>query len=55
MVLYLGRLLQDIWSSKLRRDGPSRKVVVRFAEDGIEDLLDYEITLYQEHNSDDAG
>ncbi len=49
LIVHLGRVLKDMWSAKLRRDFPSRKVVVSFPEDDIDDLLDYEITFYQEH------
>jgi hypothetical protein len=49
LVVHLGRVLKDIWSCKLRRDLPSRNVIVSFPEEGNEDLLDYEITFFQEH------
>lgn len=47
-VVYLGRLLRDIWSAKLQRDFPGRQIVVSFPEGDFESLLDYEISFYQE-------
>lgn len=47
-IVHLGRALKDMWSSKLRRDFPSREIVVTFREEGIEDLLDYQITFFQQ-------
>jgi hypothetical protein len=49
LVVHLGRLLKEIWASKLRRDFPTRNVVVSFPEDGNADLVDFEITFFQEH------
>jgi hypothetical protein len=49
VLLHLGRMLKDMWSCKLRRDFPSRTVLVTFPEEGIDDLSDYEITFFQEH------
>jgi hypothetical protein len=49
LVLQVGRVLKDMWSCKLRRDFPDRTIVVTFSEEGIDDLLDYEITFFQEH------
>ena len=48
MVIYIGRLLKDVWQTKLNHDFPSRRVVVSFPEEPREDLLHYEITLFQE-------
>lgn len=50
-MVYLGRLLREIWETKLRRDFPQKTFVVSFAEEPAEDLLDYEVTFYQ----DDVG
>ena len=47
-IVHLGRVLKEMWSCKLQRDFPERKVIVSFWEEQIEDLLDYEITFYQE-------
>lgn len=47
-VVYLGRLLKDVWSAKLKRDFPGWVVVVSFPEEHCEDLLDYEITFFRE-------
>ncbi len=46
-VVYLGRLLREMWATKFQRDFPSKKIIVSFPEDDIEGLLDYEITVYQ--------
>ncbi len=47
-VLYLGRLIREIWECKLRRDFPDRKIIVSFAEAPDVDLLDCEVTFFQE-------
>ena len=47
-VVYLGRLLKEMWAAKLQRDFPGRRIVVSFPEEGCEDLLDYEISVYQD-------
>ncbi len=46
-VVYLGRLLREMWAAKLRRDFPEKEFVVAFHEEHSENLLDYEITFYQ--------
>ena len=51
-VVYLGRLLREMWTAKIHRDFPGKKIVVSFSEAHYERLLDYEITVYQEQ---DAG
>ena len=48
-VVYLGRLLKEMWSAKLRRDFPGREVVVNFSEEDCLELLDYEVSFHQEH------
>jgi hypothetical protein len=48
IVLYVGRLMKDILQAKLSRDFPNRKVTVIFAEDGVGELVDYQITFFQE-------
>ena len=50
-VIFLGRFLQDVWSSKLKRDFPDRDIQVNFYEEGCEELLDYQITFYSESES----
>jgi hypothetical protein len=47
-VVYLGRLLKEMWTAKLQRDFPGRRFVVAFPEERSENLLDYEITFFQE-------
>ena len=49
-VIYLGRLLKDIWEVKLRHDFPERLFVVSFPEGPTDDLSDYEVTFYQKRN-----
>jgi hypothetical protein len=41
-VVYLGRLLKEMWAAKLQRDFPGKRFVVSFQEKPTEDLLDYE-------------
>jgi hypothetical protein len=48
VVRHIGRLLQDMWSCKLKRDFPDRQVRVEFHDDDSDDLLSYEITFFQE-------
>jgi hypothetical protein len=47
-VVYFGRLLKEMWAAKLQRDFPDKRFVVSFPEDPSEDLLDYEVTFFQE-------
>jgi hypothetical protein len=47
MVLYIGRLLKEIWQAKLSRDFPGKAITVSFPEDYSEDLVEYEITFFQ--------
>jgi hypothetical protein len=48
IVLYVGRLLKEIWQAKLDREFPGRRIKVSFPEEFSEDLLYYEITFFQE-------
>ena len=54
-IVYLGRLLRDIWQAKLARDFPGRKFVVDFFEGPFEDLIQYEVTFCQEAPPDRRG
>lgn len=47
MILHVGRLLKDIWQTKLNRDFPGRSITVSFPEEYEEDLLNYEISFFQ--------
>jgi hypothetical protein len=47
-VLYVGRLLRDMWQAKLSRDFPGRRITVYFPEEDNLELIDYEITFFQE-------
>lgn len=48
VVVYVGRLMKEIWRAKLDRDFPDRKIKVTFPEGVFEDILEYEITFFQE-------
>jgi len=50
MILYVGRLLKEMWQVKLDRDFPNRKITVSFPDDHADDLLAYEITFFQEEH-----
>lgn len=45
-VVYLGRLLREMWAAKLARDFPGGRFVVSFSDDGCEELLDYEVSFF---------
>lgn len=47
-VVSLGRNLKEMWQAKVDRDFPGRNVMVIFPEDAGEDLLGYEITIFQD-------
>lgn len=49
-VLHIGRKLKEIWACKLSSDFPGRQFVVSFPEDPTDDLINYEITFFQEPN-----
>jgi hypothetical protein len=46
-VIYLGRLLKEMWGAKLQHDFPDRFFVVSFPEEPSDDLLSYEVTFFQ--------
>ena len=48
LVLYVGRLMKEIWQVKLNRDFPDRKITVSFPEEDDLELIDYEITFFQD-------
>jgi hypothetical protein len=48
VIQYVGRLLRDAWQAKLDREFPDRRILVTFPEDDWEDLLQYEVTFFQE-------
>lgn len=54
-IIYLGRVLRDIWKTKLAHDFPDREFVVSFPEDPCEDLTDYEVTFWQVSAADRPG
>jgi hypothetical protein len=49
VVLYLGRLVREIWQTKLDHDFPGRKIRASVPdEDSMKDILEYQITFFQE-------
>ena len=48
LVLYVGRLMKEVWQVKLNHDFPGRKITVFFPEKDDLELIDYEITFFQE-------
>lgn len=54
-IVYLGRLLKEIWACKLRRDFPDRHFTVSFPEGETKDLIDYEVTFFQDEHAPSAG
>jgi hypothetical protein len=49
-VIYLGRLLKDIWQTKLKRDFPAQQISVEFYEQDCKYPEDFQITFYQPSN-----
>jgi len=47
-LVYLGRVLKEIYECKLRRDFPERTFKVEFYEGDADDLDGFELTFYQE-------
>jgi hypothetical protein len=39
---------EEIWQTKLSHDFPGRKITVTFPEDALKDILEYQITFFQE-------
>jgi hypothetical protein len=48
LVLYVGRLMKETWQTKPNRDFPTRRITVSFPEEDDLELIDYEITFFQE-------
>ena len=48
LVLYVGRLMRQIWQVKLAHDFPGREITVSFPEEDDLELIDYEITFFQD-------
>jgi hypothetical protein len=46
-VVYLARLLREIWTAKPERDFPGKRFVVTIPKEPSEDLLDYDVTFFQ--------
>jgi hypothetical protein len=47
LVLYVGRLMKEIWEVKLGHDFPNRAITVSFPEEDDLELVRYEITFFQ--------
>jgi hypothetical protein len=48
IVVHMCQILKDMWSCKLQRDFPDRHFTVKCVGDESTDLLDYQITVYQQ-------
>jgi hypothetical protein len=46
-ILYLGRVLRDIWRTKLTHEFPDRAFVVSFPEGPFENIIHYAVTFWQ--------
>jgi hypothetical protein len=46
-LIYLGRVLKEIYECKLHAQFPERDIVVAFDESQKEDIFDYEMTFFQ--------
>jgi len=46
-ILYIGSVLEEMWSCKLNKDFPERKFVVKFPYGEVVELVDYQITFFQ--------
>ena len=47
VILFVGCLLRETWSAKLRTEFPSKSLTVSFPEEKSDDLVDYEITFFE--------
>ena len=50
-IIYLGKVLKEIYQVKLAAEFPDRKFVVDFYEPPDKNLQDYQLTFYQKHDS----
>jgi selenophosphate synthetase-related protein len=50
-VVYLGRLLEQIYRAKLSAEFPERRFTVEFYEPPNRALQDHQLTFYQQHDS----
>jgi len=48
VILYIGRLMKEMWQTKLDSVFSGRRIRVNFPEDYLDDLLEYQITFFQE-------
>ena len=46
-LIYIGRMLKEMWRAKLNLDFPARAFVFSFPEGPFEDVIDYEVTFWQ--------
>lgn len=54
-IIYLGRILKEIWQTKLARDFPRRRFVVSFPEGPYKELIHYEISFWQAAAAEPLG
>lgn len=54
-LIYLGRVLKEMWQAKLTRDFPNGQFIVSFPEGPFDDLTDYEVTFWQATDADAAS
>lgn len=54
-ILYLGRVVKDMWEAKLYRDFLGRRFVVSFAEGPYDDLSEYEVSFWQAPVAEQMG
>ncbi len=51
-IKFIGSKLQDMWLAKAKKEFPSRNISVEFYEGDENDLVEYQVTLFQnEHKS----
>jgi hypothetical protein len=50
-LVYVGRLLREMWESKLAREFPDRKFFVHFEEEG-DSVYDFVVDFHQEWHTD---
>lgn len=46
-VRHLGLKLRDMWEAKVKRDFPNRDIIVHFLDSDTDDLVDYQVTVFQ--------
>ncbi len=46
-IIYIGNVLKDIWSYKAKVEFPERDISIEFYEGTKDDLVEYQVTLFQ--------